>query len=114
MGIIAESTLHLPSPPLFYQIAIAQHFLHQYINRVDRTNYYLFYDDPQFKKIESQNTLSLIADNYHALQQHHRSFGALFESLEGELKGLELGREVGEIIRGIFLETDLSLPKMKR
>jgi hypothetical protein len=48
---IALTALNLKKSQFFFKIAIAQHLLNTFINKVDRTNYYLFYDDPIFKKI---------------------------------------------------------------
>lgn len=49
--IIAGLSLTIKNPQFFFKIAIAKHLLNCFINKVDRTNYYLFYDETEFKKI---------------------------------------------------------------
>lgn len=57
---IAQLSLTIKNPQFFFKIAIAQHLLNSFINKVDRTNYYLFYDDAEFKKIEQQHLMHLV------------------------------------------------------
>jgi hypothetical protein len=61
---------HLGNPQFFFKMATAQHFLNQYINRLDRTNYYLFYDEPDFKRIEQQHLLHLVHSNFATLTSY--------------------------------------------
>lgn len=48
---IALTALKYKKSQFFFKIAIAQHLLNTFVNKVDRTNYYLFYEDAEFKKI---------------------------------------------------------------
>jgi hypothetical protein len=65
--IAAIATPLADRPQFFFKMATAQHFLNQYVNRLDRTNYYLFYDEPQFKRIEQQHLLHLVHAHYPTL-----------------------------------------------
>ena len=58
--IIANISLTIKNPQFFFKISIAQHLLNSFINKVDRTNYYLFYEDTEFKKIEQQHLMYLV------------------------------------------------------
>jgi hypothetical protein len=57
---IANTAISSQKTQFFYKVAIAQHFLNRFINKVDRTNYYLFYEDPEFKSIERQHLMYLV------------------------------------------------------
>jgi hypothetical protein len=83
-------------------MATAQHFLNQYVNRVDRTNYYLFYEEAEFRRIEQQHLLCLVHSHYLTLTQHCQAFGGLMGRLDRELCGLEGREDLNGILSAIF------------
>lgn len=52
LGYVAELALLQGRPEPFFRLAAAHAFMHTYINRVDRSLFFLLYEDPQFLAIE--------------------------------------------------------------
>lgn len=58
VGLVANKTHK------FYRIAVARMFVNCYLNRVDRSNFFLFYEEPEFQNMEKTIINALAYNHY--------------------------------------------------
>lgn len=64
LAVVAEVGLAGHRTQKFYRIAVAKMFMSCYLNRVDRSIFFLFYENPEFQNIE-KITINALANNHY-------------------------------------------------
>ena len=111
---MAEVGLSSRSESVLFRVAIGKAFTAQYLNRVDRSVFFMFYEDQDFRFIE-QNTLHrIVTTSYDFLNQAYRNYQSLFRPFRLLTPFLEAQQDFVTLMEQLFLEPDLPLPKFKR
>ena len=87
------------------------HFLGQYLNRTDKSLYFPFYGEQQYKRIEIAQTAAITQQQSSLFLDYHRDYDAVFAQL---CPSLPAEAEELELLRNLLADPDLPLPKLKR
>lgn len=61
---IVDAALKANRSETFFRVAVAKHFVSSYLNRVDRSIFFLFYEETEFQAIERQSINTMAINNY--------------------------------------------------
>lgn len=66
----------------FYRLATVLIYFKKYLNRVDRSMYYMFYDEKSFIPLEETFIINIARKEYHTFFQLTNSYETLLGNLE--------------------------------
>lgn len=114
VAVLAETARCMNRQEKFYKIIVAKHFMASFLNRVDRSIFFLFYEHPLFATIERASTNSLAANLHPFLLQAEIRFQAALDLLQTQIRFLTGQSELQALVERIFFDPELPLPRMKR
>ncbi len=98
LSAIAEVGLVGKKTEKFYRIAIAKMFTSCYLNKVDRSIFFLFYEEPEFQNIEKTTINALACNHFEFLEKSCYSFRTILQEWTIRTSFLEKHEELREII----------------
>lgn len=111
---IGELVLSCGVKTKFFMVALARAFMGKYLNRVDRSVFFVFYEDVDFHNIEKR-TSNLLASSQSSLLAHeYFSYSEIFKAFDTYSSFLEGREDFLTILEQLYLEPDLPMPKLKR
>lgn len=64
-------------------------FMSSYLNRVDRSIFFLFYEEPDFQHIEKHTINALAYNNFQFLEKSYHSFQAVLQQFSAHTSYLQ-------------------------
>jgi hypothetical protein len=114
VSALGEVGLRCGVETALFRVALARAFMGKYLNRVDRTVFFIFYEDVDFRSIE-KHTSNILASRHSALMiQGYNSYKQLFKAFYTHSQYLNNQEEFLNLLEQLFLEPDLPMPKLKR
>ncbi len=108
---MAEAAASSNSPNYFLHLAQNARFLSHFINRTDKSLYFTFFAEPQYRAIEANQVAALAQQSEPIFLRLHQSCQAVLAMLRQRVPAAE---EELDVLTNLVADPDLPLPKLKR
>lgn len=89
MTAMGELALRCGGRNKLFEVALAKSFMGKYLNRVDRSVFFVFYEDVDFHKIEKRTSHLLASSKPSLFAHHYLSYQNIFQAFNINSQFLE-------------------------
>jgi hypothetical protein len=87
------------------------HFISQYINKTDKSLYFAFYGEDEYRRIEISQIAAVAQEKSNIFLNYHHAYKTVVDMIQARVP--VAGEEL-EVLNNLLADPDLPLPKLKR